>query len=614
VQSATAQPRFQSALPIQRHANGKAFRLPPNLAGFGRGDGQRLPDAVRHKMELALGADFSDVRIHVGPDAHAIGARAFTHGANLYFAPGQYDPHGPRGQQLLGHELTHVVQQRAGRVRNPFGSGVAIVQDQALEAEAERMGRRAAAQRVDAHLRTRLGAARVSGRVGSTIQGDFLDVFHNDRKVGVEITEETTGNNRISALGANVTWTALGAPAKAALWTHPLNLPDHTGAAHVWFAADWSTMQTYFDPVLNGHKEKWMKWNDVVMTEDYDEFEWIVVHPTAPRPVSHYRQRLTDVNTSRTAMRTAIGALGFNPVLISRTVAAAAGDVFLISLNGAADAVSSQITIEVTDRSTALNGFKEGLTFGLDRSELGPDRSAFMSAGSDVSSTITAAAARMNLPNVAKELLAAYLVADLCHKIATAMTGMAWAGDVASNFKGWRLFFPKSHPYQVLLMSVDGNPTTATISRIKQQLLVARTPIIGDCKSLFIRKLLQKRPQLLWNTGRALPVLATTARNNIVLDRAFGGPATNAPARIADLDIVLDAHTANFLVTAYNETVDALTDSTTTAAVGVVRSGGFAQHAANQKAFAFEDRAEVADTFPNLTHTYDRIVKIVDRY
>ena len=64
---------------------------------------------------------------------------------DLYFAPGQYNPQTSQGQQLLGHELTHVVQQRAGRVRNPLGSGVAVVQDPALEAEAERMGQRAAA-------------------------------------------------------------------------------------------------------------------------------------------------------------------------------------------------------------------------------------------------------------------------------------------------------------------------------------------------------------------------------------------------------------------------------------------------------------------------------------
>jgi hypothetical protein len=99
---------------------------------------------VQKKMESFFGTDFSDVRVHVGQEASSIGALAFTYGSDLYFAHGQYDPHTSHGQRLLGHELTHVLQQRAGRVRNPFGSGVAVVQDPGLEAEAERMGVRIA--------------------------------------------------------------------------------------------------------------------------------------------------------------------------------------------------------------------------------------------------------------------------------------------------------------------------------------------------------------------------------------------------------------------------------------------------------------------------------------
>jgi hypothetical protein len=108
-----------------------------------RSGGWPLPRDVQAKMEAALGANFSDVRVHVGPEAAAIGALAFTWGSDLHFAPGQYNPHTPHGQFLLGHELAHVVQQRAGRVANPFGSGVAVVQDHALEAEADRLGRMA---------------------------------------------------------------------------------------------------------------------------------------------------------------------------------------------------------------------------------------------------------------------------------------------------------------------------------------------------------------------------------------------------------------------------------------------------------------------------------------
>jgi GNAT superfamily N-acetyltransferase len=95
-------------------------------------------------MEAAFGTSFADVRVHVGPEAASIGALAFTHGSDLYFAPGQYNPQTQHGQRLLGHELAHVLQQRAGRVHNPLGSGLAVVQDAALEAEAERKGQRAA--------------------------------------------------------------------------------------------------------------------------------------------------------------------------------------------------------------------------------------------------------------------------------------------------------------------------------------------------------------------------------------------------------------------------------------------------------------------------------------
>jgi hypothetical protein len=128
----------------QAHGSTDSFHVDPGRLGLASGGGRTLPDAVRGKMEAALGADFSGVRVHVGPQAERIGAIAFTLGSDIYFAPGRFQPETPHGQQLLGHELAHVVQQRQGRVRNPIGSGVAVVQDLALEAEADRLGRQAA--------------------------------------------------------------------------------------------------------------------------------------------------------------------------------------------------------------------------------------------------------------------------------------------------------------------------------------------------------------------------------------------------------------------------------------------------------------------------------------
>jgi len=122
----------------------EAFRVPLRQ----KAGGLPLPGDVRTKMETAFGADFSDVRVHIGHEATSLGAIAYTWGTNIHFAPGQYNPHTIQGQKLLGHELWHVVQQRSGRVRNPFGGGVAVVQDHALEAEADRMGVKAAMTQV----------------------------------------------------------------------------------------------------------------------------------------------------------------------------------------------------------------------------------------------------------------------------------------------------------------------------------------------------------------------------------------------------------------------------------------------------------------------------------
>lgn len=148
-QPRVAQRQIVPTPPVRQVGNGEAFQLPANLSSFGGGGGQPLPPPVLQKMESFFNASFADVRVHVGPQASSIGALAFTHGSNLYFAPGQYNPGTPQGQRLLGHELSHVLQQRAGKVRNPFGSGVAVVQDRAMEAEADRLGAAAAAHCVE---------------------------------------------------------------------------------------------------------------------------------------------------------------------------------------------------------------------------------------------------------------------------------------------------------------------------------------------------------------------------------------------------------------------------------------------------------------------------------
>ena len=109
------------------------------------GGGAPLPPDVRARMEAALGAGFSAVRVHHDAYAQAIGARAFTRGVEIFFAPGRFDPSSPQGLELIGHELTHVKQQAEGRVPATAQIGGAPANnDPALEREADELGAKAA--------------------------------------------------------------------------------------------------------------------------------------------------------------------------------------------------------------------------------------------------------------------------------------------------------------------------------------------------------------------------------------------------------------------------------------------------------------------------------------
>jgi hypothetical protein len=126
---------------VQREAGPETAGAPAAAPGSGRA----MPPDVQRKMEQSFGADFSAVRIHEGGQAAAIGALAYTQGTDIHFAPGRYDPSSTAGQELLGHELTHVVQQARGRVAaTTQKKGVAINDDSSLEREADQMGARAA--------------------------------------------------------------------------------------------------------------------------------------------------------------------------------------------------------------------------------------------------------------------------------------------------------------------------------------------------------------------------------------------------------------------------------------------------------------------------------------
>ncbi len=80
-----------------------------------RGGGQPLPESARAHFEPRFGRDLSQVRVHsdsrAATTSRRLDARALTHGRDIFFGAGKYQPETTSGKYLLAHELTHVVQQ-----------------------------------------------------------------------------------------------------------------------------------------------------------------------------------------------------------------------------------------------------------------------------------------------------------------------------------------------------------------------------------------------------------------------------------------------------------------------------------------------------------------------
>lgn len=108
------QKKSDGKVPSANHASSE---ISSQLSSYS-GTGSRLPKDIQTEMSHKMGVDFSGVNIHTGTNAHKLnrhlGAKAFTHGSDIYFNRGEYNSVSSEGKHLLAHELTHVVQQRLG--------------------------------------------------------------------------------------------------------------------------------------------------------------------------------------------------------------------------------------------------------------------------------------------------------------------------------------------------------------------------------------------------------------------------------------------------------------------------------------------------------------------
>lgn len=124
-----------------------AAAKPPGAAGTG---GQSIEQRGGGKIARSFGGDLPPVRIHEDGAAERAGALAYAEGQEIHAAAGAMDLSTTQGRFLLGHELAHVVQQSAGggaqpQAKSAGASDGAALSDGGLEAEADRIGARAAA-------------------------------------------------------------------------------------------------------------------------------------------------------------------------------------------------------------------------------------------------------------------------------------------------------------------------------------------------------------------------------------------------------------------------------------------------------------------------------------
>ncbi len=118
-----ASDKLQNGLPEVGQAGGLISNSLASRITGQLGKGMPLPTEKREQMESNLGQPLADVRIHTGEQAdnlnQRISAQAFTLGSDVFFRDGV----SPRDDQVLSHELTHVVQQRSMPQGGPLTVG-----------------------------------------------------------------------------------------------------------------------------------------------------------------------------------------------------------------------------------------------------------------------------------------------------------------------------------------------------------------------------------------------------------------------------------------------------------------------------------------------------------
>ena len=117
-------------------APGSAEEYNANHLSASAGHSLHLPDGLRARLEARTGVDLGNVQMRESDQPESIGARAFARGNVIDFAPGEFQPGTEEGEALIGHEVSHVLQQAKGQVRADSGASP-VNADPALEHAAD---------------------------------------------------------------------------------------------------------------------------------------------------------------------------------------------------------------------------------------------------------------------------------------------------------------------------------------------------------------------------------------------------------------------------------------------------------------------------------------------
>ena len=93
-----------------------------------------LPEETRMGLEQHFGYRLSNIKFTQSPAVTQLGELAYARGNEVRFAPGAFSPHTQEGQEILRHEVAHIIQQAKGQVQ-PEG-GMPLNTDANLEAYA----------------------------------------------------------------------------------------------------------------------------------------------------------------------------------------------------------------------------------------------------------------------------------------------------------------------------------------------------------------------------------------------------------------------------------------------------------------------------------------------